>query len=260
MGHRRGARTLCAVAHFLVLLGVGARARGATPVVLTPESVDAAVEAVFSDPTYPVDAFSRRARGSDELVRRIFETLSGWFNSFTNFVQEVHAAAPTLYWALTTVLLIVLIALIAHIAWTVREAFRGMQYRTPVAESGSQPRERLQSCDELRRQAKQSAARGALEEGGHLLLLALLALIEEARVLDVAAGTTTREVVARLQDRREYPPDVASFARVVERAWYGAGRVSQGEFDSFEVLLGRIAEGYRGTEVMAAAEAMAVRR
>lgn len=178
-------------------------------------------------------------RALEDLWRRI----RGWFSDLTDGLLDLRFESPVLFWLVFGALVLVALLLLAHIGWTVAQAMR-----TPRRESGP---ERPDQTDEQGRRARSRALRSRAHELAHggdrragvrHLLLAMLALLEERRLLTVARSWTVREVLERLA--RRVPelfalaggpapparPGRTDLVARIEHACYGASEVSQGDF------------------------------
>lgn len=200
-----------------------------------------ALEAVFGQP-----AFARElARADDDalslgqlLLRRLRELLK----SFLEWFEELHGTSPLLYWLLFAALVALLLALVAHIAWTFRQAFA---LDLPASDEPDEVREKVRRYHELREQSTRLAAQGAWREAARLLLLALLALIEERKVLHLARGWTNREILQHLTLPPAEGAALDAFRRRVEDAWYGGHALDSAQLGELAVCIDRCAEVLR---------------
>lgn len=226
----------------------------ATAARSSPAEVEAVVEEVFKNPELRRGLDSAHS-GARALFRQFIDWLWGWLWRILGYLDELRAASPFIFWCIFAVLILVLLALLVHIGWTISMAFR----RRPGGAQDPDSREngdRVRRFRDLQLEARELASRGRLRDAIHLLLLALVALVEERRVLRVALGWTNRETFARLRLRPELAGSLAQFERDVERVWYGTAPVTPGDFRRLDRLLEDVAphvktveasDGARGT-------------
>jgi hypothetical protein len=206
------------------------------PQTPSPEAVRDAVAEVFADSALQ-DALQPRGT-APEAIRNLLEWLWGLYTGLIDQLNHLRISAPGLYWLAMLLLLAVLGLLIWHICWTFSAAFRSSS-PAPRREA-EETVERTRRYREERRRAGELASRGEYAEAARALLLALLALLDEQRILPVARGWTNREILARLGRRQEFRADLGEFGRVVERASYGDGRLGSGDFERLQESLDRI--------------------
>jgi hypothetical protein len=227
---------------------LAASAGACTPAVAAETSegaVDRAVAEVFSQPAFReglgatsgglAELLAWLRREWDRLLYRIFDGLG-----------ELRVSSPVLFWALLAVLLLVLLALLFHIGWTLSLAFRG-----GGGEAGADVEDhtrRARRSRELRGEARRLALQGEWREALRQLLLALLALLDERRILHVAQGWTNREILARLRSRSGLGPELDRFGSAVETAAYGGRDVRGEDFAAFDRLVDRLEARLGGDE------------
>lgn len=205
------------------------------------ETLQRALETVFGQP-----AFQRELERADgrslsiwqvllHRLLRLWERLDEW-------LSELHGSAPALYWLLFAALVALLLALVAHIAWTFRRAFA---VDLPARDEPDAAHEKVQRYRELRQQANLLVGQGAWREAARLLLLALLALIEERKVLHLARGWTNREILQRLRLPPAESAALGVFRARVEGAWYGGHALERAQLTELEACVDRCAKVLR---------------
>lgn len=228
-----------------LLAAVGALVPGAAVARPSPEEVERAVEEVFSEPALR-EGLEVRDASSQDLLAAMWAELKAFFEDVARELAAMHSTSPVAFWVILALLVLLLIALLTHIGWTISLAFRSSDRRAqaPLAEEAL-PEARMRSYRELRREARRLAEAGALEEASRTLLLALLALLAERQVLAVARGWTNREVLTRL--RRSFASDaqraeeLERFGAAVERVSYGGRRLTPEELAELDRALEAIA-------------------
>lgn len=134
------------------------------------------------------------------------------------WLQQLHAGDPRVYWAVLVGLGAVCLALVLHIAWTLRAALRSAP--PPVA-----PEARAQELD-FAREARALAARGQHLEAAHRLLLASLRGLAQRRLIPLRPEDGNHAVCRLLATSRvpaELRGEMIALIVETERAWYGAG-------------------------------------
>jgi len=208
---------------------------------IDPGAVQRALETVFEQP-----AFRRELERSGEAAVSPRQILMQYVVDFLRRclgkLEELHESAPFLYWLVFAALVALLVLLVAHIAWTFRSAFR---VDVPGSGAPEAEEERVQRYRELREQANRLATEGAWREAARALLLALLALIEERKVLHLARGWTNREILQRLALPGGEGAQLDSFRRAVEDAWYGGHALDRAQLAELAVCVDRCAQVLR---------------
>ena len=115
----------------------------------------------------------------------------------------------------------------------------------PASDAPDAEEEKVQRYRDLREQANRLASRGEWREAARALLLALLALIEERKVLQLARGWTNREILARLVLPAGEGAALDVFRRQVEGAWYGGHALDREELAELAVCVDRCARVLR---------------
>lgn len=222
-------------AHLLELARQEAPVREALP---DSETLQRALEAVFGQP-----AFQRELERADghalSLGQVLLLRLLGFLERCSEWLEELHGSAPLLYWLLFTGLVALLLVLVAHIAWTFRRAFAA---DLPASDEPDEAREKVQRYRELRQQSNLLAVQGAWREAARLLLLALLALLEERKVLQLARGWTNREILQRLRLPPAESAALDVFRARVEDAWYGGHALDRPQLAELAVCVDRCAK------------------
>ena len=193
------------------------------------ERVERAVESVFSDPAYRevadpivldpswIDWFRRLMDGATDFLRDVNE----WF-------QQLRGAQPFLFWLIMAGLLVVLVALILHITYSVRMTFSALRLTPPKA--AEEEKTRRKRFRDLRLEAHTQADSGEFGDAVRTLLLAIFARFEDTSPGDVQAGWTNHEVVDRIRADDVDRAQLRDLARAVDRVWYGRQPASQEEF------------------------------
>ncbi len=212
-----------------------APARDALP---DPETLQRALEAVFGQPAFQRELERADSRGVSIWQVLLLRLLRLW-ERLRDWLSELHVSSPVLYWFLFAALVALLFVLLAHIAWTFRRAFA---VDLPASDEPDTAHEKVQRYRDLRQQANLLVGQGAWREAARLLLLALLALIEERKVLHLARGWTNREILQRLTLPPAESAALGVFRARVEGAWYGGHALERSQLTELEACVDRCAK------------------
>lgn len=195
-----------------------------------PERVQEVVDEVFANPAYRETV--RPLEIPHTLIERakaIFHDATEWFREIGEWMDDLYEASPALFFLLLAGLLLVLIALLTHIAYTLRITYSALR-AAPRSEEEIEEEGRRQLYRELRDEAHARALRGEFAEGIRSLLLALFARYERDRPGLVPEGWTNHEVVDRLQVDEMDRGRLQELAFTVDRVWYGREAATEDEF------------------------------
>lgn len=130
--------------------------------------------------------------------------------------EALHAIWPPLAWLIIILLLVILVALVAHIVYTFKQALaRRVPGRLDVGRDGAPP-----DPAALERQAREAASAGDYIGAVRLLFRASLVRLQQAERRPLRRGTTNRELLRRYQSS----PIVEAlrlFVEMIDRKWYG---------------------------------------
>ncbi len=145
------------------------------------------------------------------------------------WLSEVLGGLPTfLQIIVTIVLVIVVIALMSHIIWSIVAAVRGKPRHVQPAGTRtvqeSEPKE-------LEAAAERAAANGLYLEGIRLLFRASLVRIERAQKRKLRVGITNRELLRRYRNSSLAEP-LARFVDMIDRKWFGDEDCHAVDFES----------------------------
>jgi hypothetical protein len=202
----------------------------------TPREVRDAVAAVFEDPALQ-DAL--RPRGSPpQTLSDLLRWLWDQYTRLLDWLEALRISSPGLYWLTITLLLVILVLLVWHVCWTFSAVMRG---RRPAASDTAEDRTgRVRRYADERRRAHELAGRGEYAQAARALLVALLALLDERRILRLARGWTNREILQRLARQERIRADLGEFGSAVEGACYGQRELRAEDFARVQAALERI--------------------
>jgi hypothetical protein len=142
-----------------------------------------------------------------KLINRFF----GWLNGLGD-------SSPALFWLLLTGLVIVLILLVSHIAWSVVKVLRLPGHISPEDDLKGR-RGRLSSA--CREEAARHAAAGNFTEAIRFLFLALVYRFDESGRVSFQKAYTNREYLTHFGDRPSLYRDLKVFVDTLDDNWYG---------------------------------------
>ena len=151
----------------------------------------------------------------DGLVRSL-----EWFVDLIESLRALQQTSPGLYLLIMLGLLVVSLGLIAHIVWAVSSAMKTPP--APELEAGSEAK-RVDFAAE----ARALAANGRYLEAAHRLLLASLARMAQARVIELEPDHTNEIVSSRIRASSlplELRDELVGLIGRTERAWFGTRR------------------------------------
>lgn len=173
-----------------------------------------------------------------ELPEGLGAILAALYQRLIKWMRDLAIESPGSLTGMYLLMVLLLAVLVTHIAWSLRQAFRSGGVADPGPDEAVLELRRRSA--ELRAEAAALAAQGRLREATRLLLLLLLALLDERQVLEVGPGWTNREILARL----ELPPglagDAAAFVAAADEACYGDRAPDPGAFGRLSGLVDRV--------------------
>jgi hypothetical protein len=126
-------------------------------------------------------------RIDDEAWLAFGERIRAWLDGFQGWMVDLSATAPFLYWTILVGLLLVALALIAHIVFSVRVALRASRPEEP--EPFAAPRER-----DLVAEAAALAETGRYLDAARTMQLACLELLLRSGAIRLARGEANRRL------------------------------------------------------------------
>lgn len=204
----------------------------------SPADVRQALTELLADPQLQ-RALQPPERGALAWLGEVAARVRAWFVDAVQWLLALRLDSPGLFWLLFVLMILVAGGLLVHIGWTLAQAARGP--RGDAGASVSSDAGRAAHSRALRAQAHALAQRGELRDGVRHLLLALLALVEERKLLAVATSWTIREIATRLGQALPALQTAPAGGAVeinlfhdltarVENACYGGASVSAADF------------------------------
>ena len=196
------------------------------------QDVQSTVESVFRDPE-----LANGLRPPSELgsIGQLIEWARSVFFSWVDWITQLRVESPGLFILLFAVLVVTLILMIWHIVYTMRRVFgaRTAEGRAPRAVESEL---RVRHSSELRARARELAEQQQFREAARHLLLALLAILEERRIVHVAGGWTNREILGRVAARCGGSAELQTFGRTLEHSSYGGMELERSGFGDLEAI------------------------
>lgn len=172
--------------------------------------------------------------GLGSYVAWVYQRILAW-------MRDLAIESPMALTGMYLLMVLLLALLVTHIVWSLRQAFRAGGEADPGPDEAAAALR--QRSAELRAEARSLAAQGRLREATRLLLLLLLALLDERGVLEVGPGWTNREILARLRLPPGLAADAAAFVAAADEACYGDRAPDAGAFARLTGLVERIEAG-----------------
>ncbi len=192
----------------------------------TPEALRDAAARIVGGTDYQLDVQRSGSHWTEELVFMILEWILvplRWLFDLTEGLPDV------LRWLIVAVLVIVMIGLIWHMAYSFITA---MRRPVRVAGSGLSDRQRGYSADELEQFAAEAESVGNHIAAIRFLFRASVARLEDSSRQKHRPGATNRELLRKFSKWPEINTSIRFFVEVIDRKWYGDEHCS--EFDYAE--------------------------
>jgi hypothetical protein len=189
-----------------------------------------------------VTAASPPHPGAEEIQRQVTEVLARpefspqvkvpWYyrlvEEFFKWLGSLPAAAPGLYWVLLAGCVVLLLALLAHIAWTIKRIlFVGAGPDAAAADRSK--REHLSRM--YREEARRRAEQGDFTEAIRYLFLALVYRFDETGRVLFQPALTNREYLALFADRPHLGEQLRVFVDTLDDHWYGQRPAGQARYE-----------------------------
>jgi hypothetical protein len=161
---------------------------------------------ILARPEY-AGAKSQLARNS--IIQKILEWLMNFFS--------LRFSSPLIYWTVFTLLGLVMLALIAHIVWTISIAMRAPVPETRTIAPGP--------ARDLAAEAAALAASGRYLEAAHHLMIASFRALGERAVIELRPDRSNRWIRAALRESHLSADLTSELDRLVadtEHRWFGA--------------------------------------
>jgi hypothetical protein len=163
--------------------------------------------------------FRRAMRGGGHDPRNVGQWLLLRLRRFLGRLGGLHETNYALFLIAVVVGSVLLIAILAHIAYTLLQAFRPLRRRRP---DGSRPaRTTAQDPSSLVRRADELAAAGDYRSAVRHLYLALVRSLQMNGVLPRTPSQTNREHLRHLAGRPTLAAVVQPFTHTFDEKWYG---------------------------------------
>jgi hypothetical protein len=145
------------------------------------------------------------------------------------WLSDVMGGLPAFMQVMVIILLvIVVLALMTHIIWSIVAAARGKRRGNQTAGAGTV---RESDPKELEAAAERAATKGNYLEGIRLLFRASLIRIERAQKRKLRVGITNRELIRRYRNSSLAEP-LARLIDVIDRKWFGDEDCHAVDFES----------------------------
>ncbi len=172
------------------------------------------VRDVLSRPDYHTE----RSANDAQWILELFFKVLGWVIKPLRWLFELTEGLPSfLRWVIVALLVVVLVALLAHIFYTLFRALGGEQRQSLSLELPQSP---LTTAKEWERLADDAAARGDWIAAVRYLFRACLARLEERERRPFRRGTTNRGHLRRYRNA-PFCESLEVLVVTIERKWYG---------------------------------------
>jgi hypothetical protein len=178
----------------------------------SPETIRRTAAEVVSRADYRLD------QGLDDESQALWLTVLSWIlKPIVWIFQSLNGLPLVLRIIVGVILVVVMVALIAHMTWSFVNAIKGLK-----VEHSSVLKDRERSVDprHLERSAELAAAAGQYVEAVRFLFKAALIRIEQSEKKKLRVGITNRELLRRYQKSPLSGP-LAQITDLIDRKWYG---------------------------------------
>ena len=179
-----------------------------------PDVVRETARQVLSRPHFQFEPTPDSGEGLVELLWRFLMWLSAPLRALFDVLDGI---SPLLAWAVILLLVLLLIALIGHIAYTFKVA---LDRRIEVKHIDLRAAEKHRDPAELERLADAASGAQNHSQAARLLLLASLLRLELAQDRPFRRGTTNREHLRRYHGSPIFEP-LRFIVDLIDRSWYG---------------------------------------
>ena len=206
---------------------------GAQSALPPPEAIREAAREIISRPYYDLEV----ARWGESMPwpLRLLEWL---LTPFRWLYESMEGWPESVRWIVVAVNVVVLIALITHIIYTLVTAIRD-----PAARHKTQYLAERKELDpaELEVEAEQAGSRGDYIGAIRLLFRAALRRIELAENKKLRPGCTNRELLRRYRSK-PFSSSLERFVDTIEQKWYGGGVCEPADYHACHLEHTRIRE------------------
>ena len=194
------------------------------PMQLPVDAVRDTAREVIARPEFQVDEPSSLPF---DLLHYVLRFLEKVLRPFQEFSEYLYAASPLLFWLLFVGLVLIVIALIAHIVYSFKVALA----RRAEANSGLTKSKRVVDPTKLEADAKGAAARGDFIGAVRLIFRACLARLEAVEERSWRLGLTNRELLSRYRNT-PMAEALRTFVETIDAKWYGHALCDVGDYEA----------------------------
>lgn len=189
------------------------------------ETIRRTAEKVIHQPDYQIDPLPDTDLS---LLATLVKIVLWALTPFRWLFDALDGLPDVLRWAIVIGLGVLLLALIAHLAYTLVSAVRGTRSigRVPFALPGT-----VRDPEILEKQAQNAEVQGDHLTAVRLLFQACLLRLEAAEKRAIRAGVTDREVLRRHRETAVFAP-LRTFVETIETRWYGQSTCDPSDFEA----------------------------
>lgn len=197
---------------------------------------------VLARPDYQVEPPAEPSEGMLQLLATLFR----WFLTPFKWLFDLTEGLPDfLRWVIVIALTIVLVALILHIAWTLKQAMSGGRRSRRGFALPSDLASAELTVVELEQAADQAFQQGALIESVRFLFRAALTGLSEKQKKKFRRGMTNRQYLNHFRNT-SLLPHLKIFVSTIDLKWYGDEPCENHDYDSCREAYQQIVSQLRG--------------
>jgi len=197
------------------------------PTPLTPLPNDEAIRHTASEILRGPDYSLTSNLDQEAFLFKLLESLRRVVRAIVEWSVELREQSPAIYWLAMIVLLLVLAALLWHIAYSLRSAFSRADDATLAAKE-------IEQHDEpglWERRASEAHARGDRVYALRCLLMAGLVRLESGQKKRLRRGATNREILRKYRNSAAFEP-LKLMVDLVDIKWYGGAACEAADYDA----------------------------
>lgn len=210
----------------------------------TEEQLRGTLRDVLSRPDYQIDPPPEPSEGLLQLLA----TLLRWILApFKWLFDSMEGLPDFLRWLIVIVLFAVLLALIAHMAWTLTQAMSGGRRSQRSTALPSEMVNVELTVAELEQASEKAFQQGAFIEAVRYLFRATLANLAEREQKKFRRGTTNRQYLSYFRNSAILPY-LQILVSTIELKWYGDEPCEQQDYETCRDAYQQIVSQLRGGE------------
>ncbi len=191
---------------------------------ITNNEIQRHVEEIFQDGAYHRTLQSYQPSESVlALIKKMWETVISWLHGISDKLNELHFNSPVLFWLIFAGLVLILVLLLLHMAWSIRIAFSSRRSDSSFrAESAIE----TQGAKFTLKQAEELASQHRYTEAVRVLFLVLLERLADTHQAAGRRSWTNHQIVNTVNVPDSLRGELHAAAAAFDRGWYGQSELA----------------------------------